>query len=79
MTYEQFSRDFVMMQDRLACQGIKIRKALLGPDEVIALSQYPGPMVKMSPTDPNYGKNEFMGIEWAPTKESGITFIHDLS
>lgn len=78
MTYEQFERDFIELRDRLAYQGIRIKKALLGPDARCALSRYPYPLIQMKPDDPYYGKgNEFMGIPWEASQVPGITFIHE--
>lgn len=76
MTYEEFYENFVHLMHLTEQQGRRISKALLGPDEYAALQKYPGPMVQMNQSDPDYGKQEYMGIPYTFTKTPGITFLH---
>lgn len=76
MTYEELDLEVSRGLERLAYEGVEVEKMLLGPDARCALSQYPGPIVKVSKDDPDYGKREYRGIPWAPSQTLGITLIH---
>lgn len=77
MTYEQLSAICCESIHWCDINGRKAKRWLFGQDACKAIHEYPGPIIQMKLTDPDYGRSEFMGIEFEAAAGNGVALIHE--